>query len=131
MIGKGTVISVAHGHVRVDDQSLSPVVSQHLIAGDRLAVTWGKAVSLTRSLPEDVARWRKGELIARNLSVGEVVDSFRPYYSGIIVVTEPFASQQVTGLYRLDDPVTTLSDMAQAHDATVRRISPWVLVLGQ
>lgn len=131
MTDSGTVVSVAHGHVRVEDRSIFPAVAEDLTAGDQFAVTWGEGASLTHTAPEDVARWRKGELVARDLPVSEVIDSFRRYYGGVIVVTEPFASQRVTGLYRLNDPVTTLSDMARAHDATARRISPWLLVLSQ
>ncbi len=131
MADRGTVVSVANGLVQVDDHSTSPAVVERLAAGDRLAVTWGEGGRLTRHLPESVARWRKGELIARDLSINEVVDSFRRYYSGVIVVTEPFASQRVTGLYRLDDPVATLSDMARAHGATATQISPWLLILSK
>lgn len=131
MTDGGAVVSVAHGHVRVEDNSVTPVVSENLTAGDRLAVTWGREASLTHTAPEDVARWRNGELVARDLPVSEVIDSFRRYFDGVIVVREPFASRRVTGLYRLHDPVTTLGEMARAHDATMRQISPWVLVLDQ
>lgn len=131
MTDDGAVVSVAHGYVRVDDSSVTPVVSANLTAGDHIAVIWGEGASVTHTAPDDVARWRKGELVARDLPVSEIVDSFRRYYGGVIVVTEPFASQRVTGLYRLHDPVATLSDMARAHDATARRISPWLLVLSQ
>lgn len=127
----GVVVSVAKGHVRVEDRSISPTVSESLVAGDRVAVTWGEGASLARMTPDDIARWREGELIARDLPVQEVVEAFRRYYSGVIVVREPFASQRVTGLYRLDDPVATLTDMAQAHGASARQIGPWLLVLGQ
>ena len=131
MSDSGTLVSAAHGRVRVEDDSVTPAVSQDLAAGDRLAIVWGQGASLTRIAVDDVARWRRGELVARDLSVSEVVDDFRPYYGGAIWVTEPFASQRVTGLYRLDDPVTTLSAMAQAHGASVRQISPWLLVLAR
>lgn len=131
MSDSGTLVSASHGRVRVEDSSVTPAVSADLTAGDRLAVTWGEGASLTRIAVDDVARWRSGELIARDLPVSELIDSFRPYYGGVIVITEPFASQRVTGLYRLDDPVSTLSDMARAHGASARQIGPWLLVLSQ
>ena len=127
----GSLVSVARGRVRVEDRSRSPAVSEDLVAGQQLAVIQGQRARLTRIAPHDVARWRQGELVARDLTVSEVVDSFRRYYGGVIVVTEPFAGQRVTGLYRLHDPASTLADMAQAHGATARRISPWLLVLSQ
>lgn len=131
MTDSGTVVSVAHGRVRVEDKSVTPMVSENLTAGDHLAVTWGEGARLAHTGPNDVARWRRGELVARDLPVSKVVDSFRRYYGGVILVTEPFASQRVTGLYRLNDPASTLADMAEAHGATARQISPWLLVLSQ
>lgn len=129
----GTVVGVAHGHVKVENRNLPPVISEILTAGDRLAITREQGGSVTRNLtrmePQEVALWRKGELIARNLTIGEVVESFRRYYRGSIIVTDALANQRVTGLYRFDDPITTLSDMAAAHGATARQISPWLLVL--
>jgi transmembrane sensor len=131
MTDSGTVVSVAHGRVRVEDKSVTPMVSKNLTAGDHLAVAWGEGARLTHAGPDDIARWRRGELVARDLPVSKVVDSFRRYYGGVILVTEPFASQRVTGLYRLNDPASTLADMAEAHGATARQISPWLLVLSQ
>ena len=127
----GTRVSAAHGRVRVEDHSVNPAVFEDLVAGERLAVTWGQGASRTRIAVDDVARWRRGEVIARDLTVSELVDSFRPYYGGAIWVMPPFASQRVTGLYRLDDPVATLRNMARAHNASARQISPWLLVLAQ
>ena len=127
----GVVVGVAHGHVRIEDHHISPRVAETLVAGEQLSISSERGVNLTRVEPEDVARWRKNELIARNLPVAEVVEVFRHYYNGVILVTEPLASQQVTGLYRLDDPVATLQEMAAAHGATALQISPWLLVLSQ
>ena len=127
----GTRVSAAHGRVRVEDHSVTPAVFEDLAAGEQLAVTWGQGASRTRIAVDDVARWRRGEVVARDLTVSELVDSFRPYYGGAIWVMPPFASQRVTGLYRLDDPVATLRNMARAHNASARQISPWLLVLAQ
>jgi transmembrane sensor len=125
----GTVVSVAHGQVQVTDDSLQPQVSEILGAGDQLAVVWGDNATRSKTSANEVDQWRRGELIARDLTVEAVVAKLRPYYNGVIVVTEPFASQRVTGLYRLDDPVATLTDMAAAHNASATQISPWMLVL--
>ena len=127
----GTRVSAAHGRVRVQDHSVHPAVFEDIVAGEQLAVTWGQGASRTRIAVDDVARWRQGEVVARDLTVSELVDSFRPYYGGAIWVMPPFASQRVTGLYRLDDPVATLRNMASAHNASARQISPWLLVLAQ
>lgn len=129
--GTDVVISVAHGHVQVENRNLSPAVTKNLLAGDQLTVMRSEHASLSRLAPDDIARWRKGELVARDLPVGEVVDKFRDYHDGIIVVTKPFAEQRVTGLYKLDDPVETLTNLTKAHEAKIHRITPWLIVIGQ
>ena len=80
----GTRVSAAHGRVRVEDHSVNPAVFEDIVAGEQLAVTWGQGASRTRIAVDDVARWRRGEVVARDLTVSELVDSFRPYYGGAI-----------------------------------------------
>ncbi|MGI3131665.1 FecR family protein [Halopseudomonas pachastrellae] len=128
-LGTGVQVSVAHGQVKVEDHSIRPQVLETLGAGDQLAVTWGEGATRTQVRAQEVAHWRQGQLIARDLRVQEVVDQLRPYYHGVILLDEPFANQRVTGLYSLNDPLTTLSEMAKAHNANATQISPWVLVL--
>lgn len=127
----GVSVSVAHGKVLVEDRSVFPMVAQNLTEGDQFLITWGKGSDLVHVMPNDVASWRNGELVVRNLSVKEVTEVFRDYYDGVIIVREPFASQRVTGLYRLNDPVATLSDMAVAHGMKANQITPWLLILSQ
>lgn len=130
-LNSGVSVSVAHGKVLVEDRNVLPIVAQNLTEGDQFLVTWGKGSKLVHVIPNDVASWRNGELVARNLPVKEVAEAFRDYYDGVIIVREPFASQRVTGLYQLNDPVATLSDMALAHGMKAHQITPWLLILGQ
>ena len=123
--GQGTRVSVAHGRVNVESDGLR----RTLTAGDRLTITADHAAGLDRMPPEDVAGWRRGQLVARDLPIGAVVDALRPYYSGTIIVSDGFARQRVTGLYGLREPAATLSKLAAAHGGTLHRLTPWVLVL--
>ena len=80
--------------------------------------------------PEDVADWLRGQLVARDRPVREIVDELRRYYSGLIVLDDDaFGDLRVSGIYDLRDPVATLRDLAQTHAAKIRRISPWLTVV--
>lgn len=125
----GVTVSVAHGMVQVDDFSVSPTATKNLIAGEQVVVTWGKGFAFSNQQSVDIARWRNGELIIRNLPVSEVVEAFRDYYDGFIYVAEPFASQRVTGFYMLNNPVKNLTDLAHAHGGSVQQVTPWLLII--
>lgn len=125
----GAVVSVSHGQVRVDDYSISPSVSEILLPGERLAVAWGKAALRSEIALDEIAQWRAGELIARELPISEVVAALEAYHNGSIIIPASFAQRRVTGLYRLDTPVATLNDLAASHGATVYQLSPWVLLV--
>ena len=127
--GNGTVVSVAHGRVRVDDDSIHPAVSETLTVGERLAVTWGSNAIRSELATDEVAQWRQGELIARNLPISHIVDALRAYHQGIIIMAGDFGQRRVTGLYRLDTPAATLDDLVASHGGSVYQLSPWVLVV--
>jgi len=60
------------------------------------------------------------------------VDELRDYFRGAILVTDGvLAAERVTGLYDLGDPAQTLRAIAMTHGATVRQISPWLLILSK
>ncbi len=121
------VVSVAHGHVRVDDESIEPVISQELKVGDALAVAWGKHAVRSKVTPDEVAQWRNDELIARDLPVSHIVNALRKYHKGSIIVSSDFAQRRVTGFYRLQNPVATLNELAASHGGAVYQITPWLL----
>lgn len=125
----GAAIAVARGLVRVDDPSRTPAVTEQLKAGDWISLHGG---DMRRGMTpaDEVADWRQGEFVARDRSVAEVVDMLRPYFGGMILIRdEAFATRRVSGLYDLRDPVATLQGLAAAHGATLRQISPWLLVI--
>lgn len=123
----GTLVTVEHGRVKVEDSSIG--TQQTLTAGQRLALSWGESATLSELPAADVAGWRRGELIARDLTIGQVVEALQPYRSGTIIVTEAFARQRVTGLYRLDKPADTLKKLAHAHGGVVHDLGPWLQVI--
>lgn len=128
LAGDGVDVAVRHGRVRVD--SNAPPVSENLLAGDWLNVRPGNGVAQGKRNIDEIGDWMGGELIARDRPMTEIVDALRRYYDGMIVVQDDaFARTRVTGIYDLRHPESTLASLASSHDARVRRVSPWLLVV--
>ena len=126
----GVTFAVQHGRLQVTDDTPSPAVSERLEAGQWLRVTPHDATTRGTVGPDDVAAWRRGELVARDRPAGEIVAVLRRYHTGTIVVHDAaFAERRVSGLYDLRDPATTLRDLAASHGAVVRQLSPWLLIV--
>lgn len=125
----GVTVSVEEGRVEVANAS-SPGTAETLGAGEALRMArTGKAARSAVPQPL-IGAWRTGQLILHDQPLGEAVDQLRRYYGGIIVLADDaLARKPVTGAYHLRDPEDALRGMARAHDATVRRISPWLIVL--
>jgi len=125
-----TTVSVAHGLVQVDNMRVQPAISELLKSGQSARVGWAGGVKRHDVSKGDIAPWRRNQLIAQDQPLGEVVDQLRRYYSGKIVVTSNELSMHpVTGVYNLHNPVAALRGIARAQNATVREITPWLLVV--
>jgi len=123
----GVGVAVRHGLVRVDGGV--PRRSEALSAGDWVNVA-GVRVSRGQRNVDEIGDWLVGELVARDRPMLEIVDALRRYYDGVIVVQDgAFARTRITGIYDLRDPAATLASLAASHDATVRRVSPWLLIV--
>jgi transmembrane sensor len=128
--GDGTDIAVQSGRVHVAANSLSPPVSQQLEAGETLQVKTDGQVARAAVAPEDVAAWQAGMFVARARPISEIVEALRRYHDGVILVRDDaFLSRRVSGAYDLRTPATTLRGLASAHDAVVREITPWLLIV--
>ncbi|HEY0185065.1 MAG TPA: FecR domain-containing protein [Rhodopila sp.] len=126
----GVAIAVQDGSVEVDDRAAEPPVSEILRGGQRVRVTWSGEVVRSGEPPGQVAAWRQYQLIAQDQPMGEVIDQLRPYFRGRIILTNgTLAARPVTGVYNLSDPVEALRGLVQAHGATVRRVTPWLLLV--
>jgi transmembrane sensor len=128
----GTRVSVEEGYVQVKDYSTAHTISEQLQAGDQLQVTWHQSSVRSQLNPADIALWRTGKLVARNLSIGELIDILRSYYKGSIIVQAPnFEALHVSGLYELNQPEKTLNNLADSYNAKVTKISPWLLIISE
>ncbi len=130
-------VSVEEGIVRVAaagaaagvaDDAAAP--AERLTAGQAVRVSSAGAMARSSQAPQLVGAWRQGKLYVEGEKLGRAVDQLRRYFHGTILVTDgALAERGVTGAYDLTDPEHALRGMAQAHGATVRRITPWLLVL--
>ena len=126
----GAQVAVQQGSVRVDDDTVSPPISQNLREGQSVRVSWSGAIIRGDEPATQVAAWRQGQLIALDQPMREVVDRLRPYFRGTIVLAPSApAERSVTGVYNLTNPVEALRGIARAQGATVSRITPWILVV--
>jgi transmembrane sensor len=127
---KGASVAVQHGRVRVDYPAARPPVSERLDAGEWINVTWAGAAEQGTTPPNEVASWLRGQLVARDRPLSDVVDDLRRYYSGLIVLTDAgLGRQRVSGVYNVANPAAALRAMAATHGGKVRQVSPWVLVI--
>lgn len=124
----GASVAVAHGVVRVDHATAAPPVAEKLTAGQSVRVSWAGRAERSDRPVDQIAAWRRNQLIARDEPFEAVVDELRRYYAGRIIVTNAaLAARPVTGVYNLADPVAALRGIARAQNAVVRRVTPWLV----
>lgn len=133
LAGDGTTdVAVRDGVVHVAWDKAVPPVSEQLHAGDRVRIGGAGQVTRSSGPPDETAAWLHGQIVARDRSVADLVDELRRYHRGTIVIADGgLARERVTGVYNLSDPAVALRAVASAHGATVRQISPWLVVISR
>lgn len=105
-------------------------------AGERLQLQRRQQVSFDRytfsppvTLQGGEGAWVDGLLEVRNQRLADVIDSLRPYRSGVLRVDPAVAQLRVSGLFRLDDSDQALDALARTLPIRVaRRTDLWVSV---
>ena len=123
-------VAVARGSVRVERDG-QPPVEVALKPGQRVNIdrASGEAATDTLSLPE-IAAWRSRRLAARGEALADVVETLDRHFTGTILFADSeLKERRVTGVYDLDDPVRALRALTGPYGGTVRRITPWLLVV--
>src|SRR3546814_8527999 len=65
-----------------------------------------------------------------DVPLSEGIDQLRRYYSGAIVLTSSeLGDRRVTGVFDVDDPEEALRLMVRQHGATVRSVTPWLMIV--
>lgn len=129
LLDEGAFVAVREGEVRVD-RVAAPPVSERLKAGDWVRVERGGAIAHGTVPPAEVAAWQRGQIVARDRAIEDIVEEVGRSYRGVALVTDgALARQRVTGVYNLDDPVAALRAAAGVHGGVVRQVSPWLIVV--
>ncbi|MCJ2188817.1 FecR family protein [Novosphingobium beihaiensis] len=129
----GTWVAVAHGRVRVrvDGRGDGPAIRRVLTGGDWLRVDKDRQVEHGSGAGDDSAPGR-AMVVVKDRPVAEVIDRLRPWYDGIIILTDAeMGRQRVTGAYDPRDPEKALSLLLSAHGGAIRRITPWLILVSK
>ena len=126
----GVTTELARGRVRVDYTHAAPPVSEQLLPGQAVHVGFDGTVSRDSRPVEQVAAWRNRQIIVHDRPASEVIDALRPWYSGVIIVrSDGFDGQRVTGLYNAANLVEALKGLTQAYGGSVSTVTPWLILL--
>lgn len=132
LMSQGASVGVEHGSVAISYPDRQQEIGTPLRAGDWVRVSWDGDVERGETAPELMGAWRTGNLIVTDEAVGSVVDALRRYYPGVIMVMDlELSAQHITGVYKLDDPVSALQAVAAAHGATARQIGSGMVVISR
>lgn len=129
-VGAGQMrVAVQEGSVKVDDWRAAKELAAQLKPGDRLDYHEGQA-RLDTFAPAQAAAWRKGQVVADDTPVSEVVAQLRRYTPGLVLLrNDELGRKRVTGVYDLRKPQAALRAVLQPHGGKVEAYGPWVIVL--
>lgn len=125
-----TDVAVRHGRVRVASTASSGA-RRELTAGQWAAVTNGR-VAGGDGVASLVGSWSSGTLAVVDRPVEDVIADIRRSYRGFIIVNDDrLASRSASGSFDLADPAAAIVALVRPHGATVRQITPWIIVISQ
>lgn len=112
-----TTITVVEGRVAfISGQA--PV----LVAGDRLVVSASGKALVSHDVNVDAAlAWTRHELLFENRPLGEVADEFNRYNRARITIEgASLRSQEVTGVFKSNNPASFISFLSNIPDVAIR-----------
>ncbi|MEL7139935.1 MAG: FecR domain-containing protein [Pseudomonadota bacterium] len=119
-------VTVGEGEVEVRTDG----ASRQLEAGDRLTRTDDGALSVTEVDLDDVATWRRGQLIVDGMTVAQVAAVIDRRLPGqIVILDSALAEARVAGTFDLENPLNALRTLAAIHGATVYAAPPLMTVM--
>ncbi len=124
-----TAVKVKEGVVRVKPD-FSTQEDEILKKGDGISVATDGSYKRFIISTDYVAAWREGRFVVNDRPAGEVIDTLRRYYNGIVLVHgEGLENQPVSGMYLLDKPDIALKAVGQTIGAKTYQMTPWMLVI--
>lgn len=145
---------VRNGHRRVRAQAGSFAVRTegpwlHVAALDEpvhLSIAGGETVTLTagqtaragarriepgRASAAFEASWVSGQLQIDEEPLGSVIERLRPYFPGLIRVSDDAASLSVSGVLPLDEPVHALEALADTLPLAIKRYAGYLILISR
>lgn len=104
--------------------------SELLDAGQEAA--WDATTGRWQRRPagRETAPWRDGRLVVGNWPVARVLEELERYHPGRIMLTDrALGAELISGVYNLNRPTDAVRAVAQAFGATVREVTPYMLVV--
>lgn len=124
-------VTVTEHSVKVESTS-SKQVNLVLNQGFKVSLDENTAV-LSEVKAVDIERaqaWRTGKYVFKEQTLQQVVTELNRYYKGKIVIRDQQLQQQrVTGVLDLDNPRTSLNNLARSLAIKVNSITPYLLLL--
>ncbi len=121
-----TVLAVYQGAVEVRTAASGDVKT--IPSGQQTRFS-AQGIRPLTSADQSSAAWSRGDLVALDTPLIEVVEELRRYTRQHIGVDPSFAQQRVFGSFPLHDVNTTLNLLADAANLRVRRTLPWWVTL--
>lgn len=131
MVGDTVAVAVEDGRVAIDLEGRNLTSDAVLQAGDRLQIDLSsRVVQKSRPAAGIDTTWRNGRLDVDDWSVADVLSELDRYHQGLIVMhDDTFGRRRVSGSFDLTRPQQAVQSVATAQGGTVRRLSPWVLLV--
>lgn len=121
-------VALAHGGVRLAPGNARPLTMH---PGDFAQID--RTSSLVRRSEASISSmgsWRRDRLLLENVSLEDGIAQLRRYYPGAILLTSNLlAERRVTGVFDVRLPADALRLMVRQHGATVRQITPWMMIV--
>lgn len=122
-------VAVQHGSVKVEDWKAGRALVSQLLPGQGIAYRDGQATRQAFAVTQ-AAAWRRGQLIANDRPISEVLEQLRRYAPGLVVLRDPaLGSQRVTGVYDIRHPEAALRAVVKPYGGEVEGYGPWLWVL--
>jgi transmembrane sensor len=126
--GRDVSVAVEHGRVQVESAATAKILG----AGDVLRFGNDGQLTAETVSPTLIASWRSGQLVAKDQTIRDAAAMLNRYFDGwIVVADDELGRQPLTGVYSLSNPRASLAAIARVQGATVREISPWLLVISK
>ena len=97
--------------------------------GDELVFTDGQVRRVAADL-ETTTAWIDGLLVAKDRTVGSIVEGLRPYFPGVIRLDPRVADMHATGVFSLKNPNDAFDALSEALGLSITRVARYWVMIG-